>query len=318
MRRIALVPMIAAVGLLAAACGSSSETASPVEGEPAIIETGSTNGVGAAVPAWVERVLADAGPDVALVFSTSDYAPGSNRVGFLVVRDDGSLVEAPGATVWVGSENASEPQKTSATLEPIGTEASASQAEGDPTQLYVANVELPAPGRYWLAVQPEGEEIQAVGAVDVRSQTLSPAVGSRAIPSDNPTLDDAPAEQITTATPPDTELLRSSIADAVRDGVPFVVAFATPKYCQSRTCGPTVDVVDEVRKRLADSDVRFIHVEIYEGNDPSKGVNRWVEEWGLPTEPWVFLVEADGVIQKKFEGSVSVDELEQAVRSTLL
>lgn len=318
MQRIALVPLVGTIGMLVAACGSSSDAEAPVADAPAIVETGTASDLSAAVPAWVERVLANAGPDVALVFSTSDYAPGRNRVGFLVVREDGSLVEAPEATVWVGSENASEPEKAGATLESIGTEASPSEPTDDPTQLYIAHVDLAGPGRYWLAVQPEGEEIQAVGSVDVRPQTLSPAVGSNAIPSDNPTLDDAPAEEITTATPPDTELLRSSIAAAMGAGAPFVVAFATPKFCQSRTCGPTVDVVNEVRERLADSGVRFIHVEIYEDNDPSRGVNRWVEEWGLPTEPWVFLVGGDGVIRQKFEGSVSVDELEQAVRSTLL
>jgi hypothetical protein len=63
--------------------------------------------------------------------------------------------------------------------------------------------------------------------------------------------------------------------------------------------------------------VRFIHVEIYEDNDPQKGENRWVRQWRLPTEPWIFLVGADGRIKAKFEGSVSVRELRRAVRTTL-
>jgi len=104
----------------------------------------------------------------------------------------------------------------------------------------------------------------------------------------------------------------------LRAKAPFVLVFATPKYCTSRTCGPAVDVVDTVRKRFAPRGVRFIHVEIYEGLDPARGVNRHVREWGLPNEPWTFLVGRDGRVKAKFEGSVSVRELEAAVRRFLV
>ena len=64
--------------------------------------------------------------------------------------------------------------------------------------------------------------------------------------------------------------------------------------------------------------MRFIHVEVYEDNDPAKGYNQWMGEWKLPTEPWTFLVAANGKIADRFEGTVSVDELETAVREKLL
>jgi len=95
-----------------------------------------------------------------------------------------------------------------------------------------------------------------------------------------------------------------------------VAVFATPKFCESRTCGPVVDVVDAVRKRFAGKGVRFIHVEIYRGNDPQNGLNRWVREWRLPSEPWTS-VGRDGRIKAKFEGSVSAGELAAAVRILL-
>jgi peroxiredoxin len=47
-------------------------------------------------------------------------------------------------------------------------------------------------------------------------------------------------------------------------------------------------------------------------------MNAYMREWGLPSEPWTFLVGADGRIKAKFEGSVSVDELAAAVRRSLL
>ena len=74
-----------------------------------------------------------------------------------------------------------------------------------------------------------------------------------------------------------------------------------------------VDVVSAVRRRHAQSGIPFIHAEIYKDNDPTKGENSWVREWKLPSEPWVFLVGADGKVQARFEGTVSLAELDAAV-----
>ena len=70
--------------------------------------------------------------------------------------------------------------------------------------------------------------------------------------------------------------------------------------------------------RFAKDGVRFIHVEVYEGNDPARGYNRWMKAWKLPTEPWTFLVDRRGRIAARFEGVVSVDELEDAIEQKLL
>jgi hypothetical protein len=238
---------------------------------------------------------------------TSDYAPGRVRVSFLVVTHRARPVERPTARVWLSLALDQAPFLSGkARLEHVG--------KGQ--QVYVADLDIPGPGKYFLLAEPVGgTRIQAVGNVVVEERTKSPAVGDRAFPSKTPTLADAPAAELTTRRPPDTELLRVSVADALARKEPFVVVFATPKFCASRTCGPVVDVVDAVRRRVPG--VRFIHVEIYEENNPALGVNRWVREWKLPTEPWVFLVGRDGRIDAKFEGAVSERELETAVREFL-
>lgn len=79
-----------------------------------------------------------------------------------------------------------------------------------------------------------------------------------------------------------------------------------------------MDVVEQVATELEDTPVRFMHVEVYAGNDPANGYNRWMKQWGLQTEPWTFLVSREGVVVARFEGSVSVEELEAAVRSKLV
>jgi hypothetical protein len=253
------------------------------------------------------------GQNVTVVPGNSDFGPGTVRYSFLVVRKDGAAVYRPTAAVSVARGLDDEPfQRVTAHLEQVGVPGGDT---GDVSSLYVATLQLPKPGTYWLVAEPKGATVQALGQLEVKAETASPAVGAPAPRSDTPTLGDAPIAKLTTRTPPDRDLLRWSIAGSIAAGKPFVAVFATPKYCASRTCGPVVDVAEAVAKEFPK--VRFIHVEIYEDNDPQKGENRWVRQWRLPTEPWIFLVGADGRIKAKFEGSVSVRELRRAVRTTL-
>jgi len=256
------------------------------------------------------------GEDVGLIQGTGDYAPGRIRVSFLVVRGDGRVVDRPGARVWLArGRNAKPFLSTTAALEPIGVPGGAEAAE-DIQALYVTEVRVAKPGKYWLLAEPVGgKPIQALGNLVVKAKAAAPAVGARAIASATPTIASTGGDLdvLSTDSSPSKPLYRHSVADSLAARTPFVVTFATPKFCSSRTCGPTVDVVDYVRRKT-DTAVRFLHVEIFEGNDPGKGVNRWVKEWKLPSEPWVFVVGRDGRIKAKFEGSVSVADLTRALR----
>ncbi len=257
------------------------------------------------------------GEDVAVVAGTSDHRVGENRVSFLVVDKQGRLIERPTARVWLSRGLRQAPfQKTTARLEPIGVPGGDTADVGG---IYVTSITTPTPGKYWLLAEPVGgQKIQALGNVVVGRKSTAPSVGDRAIPSKTPTLASTGGNmtELTTSRRPDRALYRTSMAEALAANAPFVVTFATPQYCQTRTCGPGVDVVSAVRKREpASSDVRFIHVEIYEDNDPAKGVNRWVKQWRLPTEPFTFVVDRRGVIRTKLEGAFSADELDRAVRA---
>lgn len=270
--------------------------------------------------ATLEDLWRAPGEDVAVIPGTENHEPGDVRVSFLVVDRRGAVVALPTARVWV-SEGLDEAPflETEAKLERIGVPGG---DEADATHIYVASLRLPRPGSYWLLAEPVGgaEPVQALGNVVVSKSDSPPDVGDAAFASETPTLASAggKASTITTRTPPDESLLEHSIAGSLAAKKPFVVTFATPKFCSSRTCGPVVDVVEEVQRRVGDEDVRFIHVEVFEANDPAKGLNRWMQEWNLPTEPWTFLVGADGRIVERFEGTVSVAELEAAVREKLV
>jgi hypothetical protein len=270
----------------------------------------------------LDALLDRPGADVSAVAGTSDYSPGTVRLSFLVVARDGQALYRPHARVWLANALRARPfEEVTADLEPVGVPGVSRGDPADVTHLYVAHLRVPRAGRYWYVAEPAGGStpIQAVGNLDVKPVSDSPAVGSRAIPSRTPTLASVHGDtrQLTTRHPADRGLLRYSVADSLARHVPFVLVFATPEFCTSRTCGPVVDVVDSVRKRFDQRGIRFIHVEIYARNNPRNGFNRWVKEWRLPTEPWVFLVGRDGRIKAKFEGSVSAAELAGAVRRDL-
>jgi hypothetical protein len=265
--------------------------------------------------ATIESLWRASGESVGAVAGTSDFQAGTNRVSFLVVDKQGRVIERPTAHVWVSRGLEQKPfAETTARLEPIGVPGGETPDAG---AIYVAQIDTPSPGTYWFLAKPAGgAKIQALGNVVVKPRSAAPSVGDRAIPSRTPTLASTGGDlaALTTSRRPDRALYRSSVAQALAAHVPFVVSFATPQYCQSRTCGPVVDVVSATRRHQpAGSPVRFVHVEIYKDNDPANGVNRWVSQWRLPTEPFTFVVDRTGVIRAKLEGAFSVGELERAV-----
>jgi hypothetical protein len=289
------------VGL--SACGSSDDERAPA-------------GSARSVPGSLNALQARPGEDVALVMGTSDYAPGPVRVSFLVIGSNGRPVSTPSARVWVAREREARPfAEAEARLERLGVPGGdhADHFSG----IYVARLRIRSPGRYWLLAEPQGGpmQIQGLAELEVADHAKTPAVGEEAPASDTPTLADVggDAEKLTTRDPPDVGMLRDSVEDVLERGEPFVLVFATPKFCTSRTCGPVVDVADVVRKRYERRGVRFVHVEIYEELNPALGPNRWVQEWKLPNEPWTFVVGGDGRIRAKFEGAVSVRELDAVV-----
>ena len=140
-----------------------------------------------------------------------------------------------------------------------------------------------------------------------------PQVGERAIKVHTETGADVGGDltKLSTRIPPPPEMLDTDFADVVGKQ-PVVLLFATPALCASRTCGPVVDIAEQVRAQNGKG-VTFIQQEIYQDNDPGKPYRQQVLAWRLPTEPWAFVVDRHGKIAARFEGVFSVGELARAV-----
>jgi hypothetical protein len=143
-----------------------------------------------------------------------------------------------------------------------------------------------------------------------------PRPGEKAPLIHTPTADDVNGDvsQITTRIPPDTQN-KVDYAE-VLGKKPIVLLFATPQFCQSRVCGPVVDVAEQLEERFGGR-AAFIHMEIYKENNPAKGTRPQVRAFHLPSEPWAFVIDRHGVGSSAIEGAFGVEALTRAVEKVL-
>lgn len=271
----------------------------------------------------------DDGPVIIPILASSELAQGPNRFLFALTDQERRPLSAPDVAVRLSFYDIeSDPEAVA-----FETDARFLWAVEDVVGLYAANVEFQHAGRWGTRFEvtfPDGrmEVIPAVSeppaSYDVRETTTTPMIGAPAPAVDTPTSADVGGDLSRISTDPDPlpRLYELSVSDAIAAARPFVLAFATPSFCQSATCGPTLDKVKAVA--AMEPDVNFIHVEPYrmamqdgrlqpELSDGRLQVAPWTEVWGLLSEPFVAVVAADGTVRAKFEGAISVDELEEAI-----
>jgi hypothetical protein len=197
--------------------------------------------------------------------------------------------------------------------------------------VYVFDADLMTAGAYGAqfttVVGDSAPESIRVG-FDVQPTSSVVAIGDRAPASRTPTIADVGGDvaRISTDASPTKAFYETSIADALAAKKPFVVAFATPKFCTSKQCGPTLDRLKPIAARHPD--VTVINVEPYKleykdgqlqpvltGNPEQLTPTDATREWRLPTEPWVFVVDKKGVVTASFMLIFSEEELDAALKA---
>jgi hypothetical protein len=314
------------LGMLIAACGDSAGEPSPTASlppTPAPLEEGLT---AILVP---PRGLLD-GPyprfhdarhDLSITLGTPDIGPGAQRLSF-VLADGSGLVRLPvvrGTVRPLGT-----PEGTSAA--PVPFVARFAPFPDGVRGLYATSVEFAHPGRWAVELsvpRPDGTVVVSAFPLTVHEQASAPMVGAPAPASRTRTSAEASLLDLSTGATPDPALYERSIADTLEEDRPFVVVFASPGFCTNALCGPQVEQLTELRADYADR-AAFLHVELYEnpqevrarGLDTGRRVAA-VEEWGLTSDEWTFVVDAEGRIAARFEGFAPREEVEAALRSVL-
>jgi len=260
---------------------------------------------------------------VILAPSVSVLETGTNRYGFALFDPAQKQIAGAPVALYTASRNGTKlrgpfiARSESLAVSSQYASKTSSQDEGEAKSVYVANVDFPKAGKY---------QVFAVAKLDGRVVLSSPfearvgqaggppKVGEAAPKVHTPTLDSVAgdAARISTRSPAATGLLTTDLFD-VYGKKPVALLFATPALCQSRVCGPVVDVLEEARATDKSGKTAYITNEIYEENRVDRGLRTQPAAYGLPTEPWLFVLNAQGKVVERIEGAFSIDEVRRAI-----
>ncbi len=191
--------------------------------------------------------------------------------------------------------------------------------------VYVSNVDFEEAGDWGVEITiTRGDRTlkPPTFRFNVLERSTEPAIGDAAPASVQQTLSTAPSiDEIDSSFPARPSMHNITVAEALGTGKPLVIAFATPAFCRSRTCGPVMDNVMDPLAASYGNRALFIHIEPYVlrdlRQDNIQNVVRAMTEWRLSTEPWVFVVDGHGRIVGKFEGIMAADEVESVLSLAL-
>jgi len=335
------VTLLAAGLLVVAACSNgedpSSVTGSAASPQPSF-NTIEQNGTVAAVPSCGDDetessdlpgwpVGGGEDPQIIPVIISSLVSVGPNRFLYNVTDGDYRVLTAPDVATSIDFYALGR--------DPVTPAASVGGVYLD-TQLgrglYRAGVDFDCAGEWGAEVSatlPDGSTATERMRFSVHPVGTTPAIGQAAPRSDSVTAASLEElRQISTDPNPFPGAYERTIGEVVTAGQPSLVFFATPAFCQTGYCGPTVNLVKSVAIDYED-EIGYVNVEPYElqmtanGLQPKLGEDgrlqpvQAVLDYGIPIEPYLFLVDAEGDVFAKFEGVVGADELRAAIEDAL-
>lgn len=310
------LPLLLCALALLAGCGSSGGETSP--STPSASEFPSAKGK------TIASLLRDSGAKptkLVIAPAAQAFDVGENRYSFGVFTGSNEQVEDADVALYLAkNETGPVAGPLPARVETLEVKSAYRAAGEDPDQaknVYVVpKVDFDAKGP-WVAVAM----IKGKGGLEA-SRVPTPVVGENSVARvgekapliHTPTAADVGGDlaKIDTRIPHD-QMHKVDFADVVGKE-PVVLVFATPALCQSRVCGPVVDVAQQVADQYKGK-ADFIHMEVYNDNEISKGIRPQLQAFHLETEPWTFLIDRHGVIRDRIEGAYGVSELEEAMRT---
>lgn len=246
-----------------------------------------------------------------LLSSSGEIPVGPDRRVAMVMADNGGTFISPkgAVTVGFGSEQG---KVTGPTIEAgVHTDAT-----GAPPYITIRRDFLQI-GSLWATVKANG--LKASIPLNVVDHLPGPGIGDKVPVIATPTAaDHQGVEPICTHDPP-CALHQVSLDHALASGQPVVVLFATPKYCQTATCGPVLDTLLGAMGPTQ-SKAQFIHAEIYKAPTPTTDISSLplapvVQDFRLESEPSLFLLKPDGTVQDRIEGLFGTAECAAALQA---
>jgi hypothetical protein len=324
-RRRLIAAGLLACALVAAGCGGDDDSGEQADRPPPEARPDQFPSAEGKTLLELYNALPAGGP--VLAPALDHFVAGRNRYAFGLFTAARAAIPDAAAAVYIaraGGEEAQGPFVARYESLEVDTQFRSQSSASDPDAaktLYVTELPLNRPGRYEVLgmARLDGRLVAAASArpvITVKAEDFVPKVGERPPMIHTPTEADVGGdlEQIDTRVPP-SSMHESDFADVIGQE-PVVLTFATPRLCQSRVCGPVVDVVEQVKSEYEDQ-AEFIHMEVYNENEVRKGYRPQLTAFRLPTEPWTFTFDANGRVAARLEGAFSAEELEAAVKKAV-
>lgn len=191
----------------------------------------------------------------------------------------------------------------------------ASDIAEDSVAFYIANTPFDVAGNWGVEINVTPNDGTAPAKIQapftVLAQSKSPGLGTVPPASRNDTAATNPDTASLCSRSPACPLHDKVIGDVLGKGRPLVVQFSTPAFCQTRFCGPVLEVLLNQVPQYEDR-IDFVHIEVWQDFQLQK--NRpAVTEWNLQTEPYTFFMTKDGRVAAKLEAIFSDEELSSAL-----
>ena len=234
---------------------------------------------------------------------SSDHSIGENILNFAILDQDGNQITNELKKTVIKNIDSNKEKSINSTYQ-IWFEGKGA---------YKSNLSFEESGFHELIIYFDNYESKAIFNVNKKSTT--PEIGQR--PPDIKTLftnTKSELYKITSDPNPEPDFYNLSYEDSIKNLKPTVILFSTPALCVSGTCGPILNNLKKVKINY--DKYNFIHIEVYKNfigktlrDLDSLEVTEPVMTWGLPTEPWIFFLDGNGILRSKFEGYMTENEM---------
>ena len=273
-------------------------------------------------------------------FAFSEAVVGKNRIAIGLIRNNSPLND-PAAKVHLRFYNLDEndPQvkfETDATY----------YGKGLPAAFYVAYPTFDKAGNWGAEIEVrlpgQAEPSSTRQRLEVKQSSDVPNIGQPAVSAKTLKGKDVPdLSQISSGPNPDPAMYQISLDQALKNGKPTALLFATPAFCKTATCGPSLSVMQGLQKQYGDK-VNFIHVEVYKypfdqsvqaqeknyqqaaqenrqmtDQEAYAGIAEPMVAWHLQSEPWLFLIDKQGIVAGRYEGGITKEEIGPAIEKLI-
>ena len=278
-----------ASALALAACGSSGSTAS--------------------------KGLAPATPSLLAFFNAADYltAGTAQRASFGVANAGGSVsLDTPATMIFELTGPGGFHEKFT----------TARHRKNLPFSYYTFDFVPKSAGNYLASSKVDGHPISAAFAVGAKGSSKVPNTGSPMPVLTTPTVANPLGINPICTNDPMCPLHTVSLDAAIATKKPIAYLVATPKFCQTGICGPVLDVLLAETSAYADR-VTFIHQEVYQSAakaaelGPNAPLATAVKALDLVSEPVLFLIGADGTVNRRLDNAYDSDELASSLNALI-